>query len=367
MFADLDDPAPPAIEDRLRAGVRTRVRARRRRRLAVGGAAGAVAIGVGGLSARAVQPLQRVETLDLELAERAPVVAGGPTTVLVLGTDSADGLEPVDGSAPATGERVDSVVVLRTDPASGVHRLMSFPRDLQVDTSGGTTTRLADLFTQEGVEGVIRVVEPAAGVAIDHVVVVDFAAFQGAVDAIGGIEVRAAVKLRDRNSGLSIEQPGCVRLDGAQALAFVRARHLEVFVDGAWEADPSGDLGRMQRQRALADIVRAQIGVPDPLTLHDLTEAVADDLGVDAGLDVETMVSILNDVLLGRLDSLALPTSTATAADGSVRLVPTADAAAVTQWFATGVSGEQAQTTPPSTMVTEESLLVPDSQVSGCD
>jgi hypothetical protein len=147
-------------------------------------------------------------------------------------------------------------------------------------------------------------------------------------------------------------------------LAFVRARHLEVFVDGAWEADPSGDLGRMQRQRALADIVRAQIGVPDPLTLHDLTEAIADDLGVDAGLDVETMVSILNDVLL---DSLALPTSTATAADGSVRLVPTADAAAVTQWFATGVSGEQAQTTPPSTMVTEESLLVPDSQVSGCD
>ena len=370
MFSDLDDPNPPALGDRLRAGVRARVRTRRRRRMALGGAAGAVVLGVGGLYARAMRPLEQVTTLELDAAHAGPLEVGRPTTVLVLGTDSDEGTDGPDGgggrAGATTGVRVDSALLLRTDPVDGTSRLMSLPRDLEVDAADGTTVRLADLYAGEGVEGVLRAAEQATGMPVDHVVVLDFVAFRDAVDALGGIAIQADAPLRDEQSGLSIEQAGCVRLDGAQALAFVRARHLERLVDGVWESDPSGDLGRMQRQRTLAEIVRAQVGVPDPLTLHDLTSAVADDLMVDAGLDVDSMVSILRDVLVGQLQSLALPTTSVTAEDGSVRLVPSADAPAVTQWLATGGSGEPDQAMPPSTHVTDESVSVLDPFVSAC-
>ena len=64
------------------------------------------------------------------------------------------------------------------------------------------------------------------------------------------IDVAVAAPLRDRQSGLTIDSAGCRHLAGPQALALARARHLEYFVDGTWMADGTGDLGRMQRQRA---------------------------------------------------------------------------------------------------------------------
>lgn len=358
MFTDLDDPTPPELEERLRAGVRTRVRARRRRRMAVGGATGAVVLGVGGLYLRAMEPLRQVTTLELDAADRPQVAAGDPVTVLVLGTDAVDGTdaEVLEGRPPVS--LVDSALLVRIDPESGGTRLMSVPRDLQARTADGVATRLAETFAQQGVDGVMQAVRTVVGVPVDHVVVVDFGGFSDAVDALGGIDVRAGVPLRDEMSGLSIEAPGCVRLDGAQALALVRARHLERFVDGVWEVDSSGDLGRMQRQRLLAGIVRSQVAVLDPLTLHDLTAAVADELTVDAGLDLDTMVSILRHALDGQLVSQLLPTEVVTAANGAVQAVPTADAASVTQWFLTGSSAGVSDPSGPSAA---------DADVSACD
>ena len=52
-------------------------------------------------------------------------------------------------------------------------------------------------------------------------------------------------RYRDRNSGLQVDHPGCVTLDGFSALAFARARNLEYMQDGVWQSDGTGDLGRI--------------------------------------------------------------------------------------------------------------------------
>ena len=47
--------------------------------------------------------------------------------------------------------------------------------------------------------------------------------------------------MRDANSGLQVNGDGCVRLDGAQALALARSQHLQYQDGDAWVDDPTGD------------------------------------------------------------------------------------------------------------------------------
>ena len=108
--------------------------------------------------------------------------------------------------------------------------------------------------------------------------------------AIGGVAVYFSEPVRDDYSGLHVEEPGCVNLDGQQALAFVRARHLEYQDEdsGRWRTDPSGDLGRMTRQQ---EFIRKAItkavskGLTNPATLNDLVGVGVDHVGLDPSLD----------------------------------------------------------------------------------
>ena len=84
-----------------------------------------------------------------------------------------------------------------------------------------------------------RTVEQTTGVPIDHYAVINFDGFRSIVDALGGVEVCSPEPLRDRESGLDIPA-GTTRLDGDQALSYVRARKIG---DGS-------DTARIERQQA---------------------------------------------------------------------------------------------------------------------
>ena len=56
---------------------------------------------------------------------------------------------------------------------------------------------------------------------------------------------------RDNKSGLSVPA-GTDRLDGPQAVAYVRSRQYEEFQDGQWVAVDQGDIGRTARQQAVS-------------------------------------------------------------------------------------------------------------------
>lgn len=223
----------------------------------------------------------------------------GPQNFLLVGVDSAANLDegnPVRaGREDISGLRSDTMMVLHVDPASERASLLSLPRDLWVPLAGGGRNRINAAIEIGGPETLIDTIEGYLGIPINHYVQVDFAGFRELVDVIDGVKVWFDLPARDRQSGLSVEQPGCVTLDPDQALAYVRSRHFQTFEDGRWSTDPTGDLGRISRQQDF--IVRSlrravDKGIRNPVTLDNLVDAALEAVTVDDRLTGDDLVEL---------------------------------------------------------------------------
>ena len=161
--------------------------------------------------------------------------------------------------------------------------------------ASGGHQRINQALQVGGPRELIDTIESYLAIPIHHYVQIDFAGFLGLVDAIGGVPVYFPYPARDVNSGLNIEEPGCITLDPAGALAYVRARHYRYFEDGRWRTDPSADLGRISRQqdfirRALSQAVRK--GLRNPVTLDRLLDVGLESVQVDDLLSVDDLLDL---------------------------------------------------------------------------
>jgi len=256
-------------------------------------------LGTAGALGYAYSKYSRISRVRLGTVLTEQAAATGAQNILLVGVDSADTLDPDDparaGRDNVGGLRSDSMMILRVDPGDESAHLMSIPRDLWVPLASGGTQRINAAIQIGGPGELIDTIEEYLGVAINHYVQVDFAGFQGLVRAIDGVEVWFEHPTRDRNSGLDVTEPGCVSLDPAQALAYVRARHLQTFENGRWRTDPTGDHGRMSRQQDF--IVRAlrrsvDKGVRNPVTANRLVDAALDTVTVDDQLTADDIVDL---------------------------------------------------------------------------
>lgn len=174
------------------------------------------------------------------LATRTTAPAtGAPINVLLLGSDAR-----IDGYPP----RSDTMILVHVPADRQRVHAVSIPRDSLVPIPacrvGGKTLParvglINSVFPIAGVSCVVKTLEMLTGVRIDRTVVIDFAGFRRMVDAVGGVPVRLPVSVSDPKSGLRLP-PGEHRLDGRQALAYVRLRH--GLGDGS-------DLARVKRQQ----------------------------------------------------------------------------------------------------------------------
>ncbi|MFN0088739.1 MAG: LCP family protein, partial [Acidimicrobiales bacterium] len=275
-------------------------RQRRRRKVLVGAAAAlaVVLFAVGGIAGYAAWRLGQFDRLDVAVAASDP---GQPENYLIVGSDSRDEVDAEDADAGAlingdvSGKRSDTMIVLRVDPQAQHLDLLSIPRDLWVPIAGaGKEGRINGSFAG-GPQRVIDTVQQSFGVPINHYVEVDFRAFKGVVDALGGVAVYFDQALRDEYTGLSISEPGCVQLDGEQALAFVRSRHLEVREGRRWVADPTGDLGRISRQQLFlrrAVDKASGLGLGDLATLNRLAGVATKNIVFDDQLDLRRSTAL---------------------------------------------------------------------------
>jgi LCP family protein required for cell wall assembly len=248
---------------------------------------GASAAGLGYVY-RKYQRLPRVE-LSGVLDEASE--SGGPENYLVVGIESAENLDPGDpvriGRAGAG--KSDTIMILRIDPRERAAKLLSLPRDLWVPIAGtGHSRKINAAVEIGGAPLLIRTIDQNFGIDIHHYVQVDFAAFRGLVEAIGGVPIYFPYPARDREIGLDIRHAGCVNLDPIQALAFVRSRTYEQLIDGEWDVDLSlPDIGRIGRQQAFIRkaLSRAsERGARNPGTLDRLIDVGLDGITVDQGL-----------------------------------------------------------------------------------
>jgi LCP family protein required for cell wall assembly len=289
MFEHLDDPRPPAFGAGARRAVVRRAHRRRRRQLAggLGVAAASLVAGAGGLYGRAAYRASQVERIQVGVT--APTADGEPVTFLVRGVDGPAGAGDVGG-------RSDTVLLARLDAATGTASLLSLPRDLLVtDPVTGDQVRLSGLTADIQV----LVVRDQLGISVNHVAEIDVDGFRALVDLVGGVEVSVPAPVRDTHTGLLLDETGCVRLDGDQALALVRARHLEVTDEsGTWRPGIFADLERTATQRAVLVAALADVaGRTDPVSVDRLAGWLRDHVAVDDDLGLRELTGLIRAAL----------------------------------------------------------------------
>ncbi|WP_066956484.1 LCP family protein [Streptomyces lushanensis] len=232
--------------------------------------------------------------------------AGHGLNLLLVGTDGRDKITEEErqkyrlGGAPC--HCTDTIMLVHLSANGGRASVVSVPRDSytelpeHIDTTTGEqhqphVVKLNAAYTEGGPNLTVRTLEHMTGVKISHYLEVDFTSFMKTVDALGGVEICTPRELRDSYTGLDLA-PGTHKLDGGQALQYVRSRH----IDGA------ADLGRMRRQQrflaALIDRATSSGVLLNPVKFRDVSSAMLTSVRADAGFGTEQMLA-LNEAMRG--------------------------------------------------------------------
>jgi LCP family protein required for cell wall assembly len=222
------------------------------------------------------------------VAGLAPAGAGKAMNILLVGSDSRDGLTRRQlgriQTVEVPGRRTDTIMLLHVSPDRPRPVLVSLPRDLRA-TVNGRTSKLNAAFAFGGPDLLVKTVQETTRLPINHYAEIDFAGFLQVVDALGGVTLcnRSGRRLDDPYANLHMD-PGCQRMNGVKALAFVRARHVD------------SDFGRIGRQQEFMRAVLAEVDRRGTLTglpgLLDVADVATDHIRTDQGLSTATAIGL---------------------------------------------------------------------------
>jgi LCP family protein required for cell wall assembly len=245
--------------------------------------------------------------------------SGRPFNLLVVGSDSRAGLDDEGGRryGDVGGQRNDTNLVVRVEPARKRISMLSIPRDLVVPIAGAGENRINAAFTG-GPGQLVKTVEQNFGIPIHHYVLIDFDGFRAIVDALGGIDVRFPYPSRDAKSGLDIREAGCRHLNGGRALALARSRYFSYQENGVWKSDPWADLGRIRRQHAfLQALLKAALakGLTNPVRANAFIGSLVHEVTKDSALRVGDVIGLganFRSLNPSKLVTYTLPVTVAT-------------------------------------------------------
>ncbi|MFD0347715.1 LCP family protein [Kitasatospora aburaviensis] len=246
-----------------------------------------------------------ITAVKVQLGDEAerPKPAGDALNILVIGTDSREGLGREYGDEGSTGH-ADTTLLFHVAKDRSNATVVSLPRDLMVPipecrTSAGKAipgTSRAMFNESLGQEGrdpgcTWKTVEKLTGIRVDHFVMVNFEAVKTLSTAVGGVEVCAAKDINDPDSHLKMSKGRHV-VQGDEALAFVRTRHA---------VGLGGDLTRIPLQQQFISSMIRSIKSGDTLTsptkLWKLADAATKALTVDDGIgSVDKLKDLALDV-----------------------------------------------------------------------
>lgn len=198
-------------------------------------------------------PKTREATKALDGVER-----GKPQTMLLVGDDARIGEK--------SGQRSDTMILVRLDSDAKATTIMSLPRDLIV--AGGSNVRLNAAFAGGPAKLIARLREllstPDETFEIHHYVSIRFSAFAAAVNAFGCFYTDIDRKYfndnsipgADRYAAIDV-QAGYQRLCGEDALEYVRFRHLD------------NDIVREARQQHFLAEARGQVAASKLVSERD--------------------------------------------------------------------------------------------------
>jgi LCP family protein required for cell wall assembly len=183
----------------------------------------------------------------------------GRVNILVMGRGGAGHDGP---------DLTDTMILVSIDPVAKEAGMVSIPRDLYVSVPGQGSMKINSVFytgkaqvlnktykrtadvqkqaEQSGFNLADKTVSDVLGVPVHYHVMVDFSAFQEAINTVGGVDINVpsavaeGMRIDGRNYYLNVK-PGPHHFGGFEALAYTRSRH----------TTKRGDFDRAERQRLM--------------------------------------------------------------------------------------------------------------------
>ncbi|MGJ6125826.1 LCP family protein [Mycolicibacterium sp. Y3] len=259
----------------------------------------------------------------------------GAIDILLVGLDSrtdahGNPLSPEELATLRAGDDVstntDTIILVRIPNNGKSATAISIPRDSYVDAPGLGKMKINGVYgsvhlekmkelveqqgedpataepkaTEAGREELIKTVAKLTGVTVDHYAEIGLLGFALITDALGGVNVCLKDAVYEPLSGADFPA-GWQKLNGPQALSFVRQRH----------DLPRGDLDRVTRQQSvmasLAHEVISSKTLSSPSTLNRLQDAVQRSVVLSDGWDIMDFVQQLQKLAAGSVAFATIP------------------------------------------------------------
>ena len=287
----------------------------------------------------------------------------GAVDILLVGMDSrtdahGNPLSEDELAALHAGDEVatntDTIILVRIPNNGRSATAISIPRDSYVEAPGLDKTKINGVFGQvkldkmkELVEGqgmdpteadpkavtagrnaLIKTVADLTGVTVDHYAEIGLLGFSLITDALGGVEVCLKDAVYEPLSGADFPA-GWQRLDGPQALSFVRQRH----------DLPRGDLDRVVRQQVVMASLAHQVisgkTLSSPSTMNQLQAAIQRSVVISSGWDIMDFLKQLQKLAGGNVAFATIPVLAEDGwSDDGNQSVVTVDPDQVREWVA---------------------------------
>jgi len=258
----------------------------------------------------------------------------GALDILLVGMDSrtdahGNQLSPQELAALKAGDEVasntDTIILVRIPDNGKSATAISIPRDTYVSAPGLGKTKINGVYgqtkeekrvslvesgaapdeaeregTEAGREALIKTVADLTGVTVDHYAEIGLLGFSLITDALGGVNVCLKEPVYEPLSGADFPA-GPQKLNGPQALSFVRQRH-EL---------PRGDLDRVVRQQVVMSSLAHQVisgkTLSSPATMNRLQSAIQRSVVLSSGWDIMDFVNQLQKLAAGRVAFATIP------------------------------------------------------------
>ncbi|MET3922023.1 LCP family protein [Arthrobacter sp. UYEF20] len=226
--------------------------------------------------------------------------------ILLVGSDSRVNARAEAAAGAASDQRGDALVFIHLPADRQSIYGISIMRDLWVDIPGHGAAKVNAGLELGGLPLITQTVESLLGQHIDHTVMLDFQGFAALTDALGGVDVDIKQSFTGTVDDFVYFPAGVNRLNGLQALAFVRERH----------AFPDGDYQRVRNQQTFLKAVMAKLaaegGLADRDTVRQLVKTVLPHVTLDASFTLESLENLaysLRSTVPGRGVFFTLPTA----------------------------------------------------------
>ncbi len=248
------------------------------------------------------------------------VSSGNSFTVLLLGSDN-------DSKFVSSHVLTQTMILVRVNPQSHQVVMLSIPRDLWVQLSTGGYAKIDAAYSLGGAAAAIQTVENDFQVQINYWAWIGLGGLVNLVNQLGGVNVNAQMPVLDDqypydltgSNPYAYERiavlPGPQRLNGTNALEYVRSRHGDILED----------IARAQKQQQLLLDIKSAAKTMSLFDVPRIAAALNGSIKTDMSLtQINQLLPLARAVTGGNVKQIVLYSSyyTGQVISGQDALVP---------------------------------------------